>query len=128
MNQLFLYCTASAKLILADFIREVFWARSAGGGQQVSLEDSYYFVEQAVRDGKTQKPWSETTVKRISSYLVGCCAITACCRPVARPNAAFNFCVSNRLLCSFWYTNCTLTVLATMPSLTTQPGAWSGAC
>lgn len=74
MNQLFLYYTASANLILADFIREVYWARYAGGGHQVSLEDSRHFVEQAVRDGKTQKPWSETTIKRISSYLVGCCA------------------------------------------------------
>ncbi|WP_432697184.1 BrxA family protein [Marinobacterium sp. YM272] len=74
MSQLFLYYTATANLILADFIRNVYWARYAGGGQTVSLEDSRQFVEQAVRDGKTQKLWSDTTIKRISSYLVGCCA------------------------------------------------------
>ncbi|MCP8687148.1 BrxA family protein [Marinobacterium sedimentorum] len=74
MHQLFLYYTAQANLILSDFICEEFWARYAGGAQSISLEDSRRFVEQAVRDGKTQKPWSETTIKRISSYLIGCCA------------------------------------------------------
>ena len=32
------------------------------------------FVLQAVRDGKTQKLWSQSFVKNVSSYLTGCCA------------------------------------------------------
>lgn len=74
MNQLFLFHTATANLILADFIRDVYWARYAGGSQTVSLENARQFVEQAVRDGKTKKPWSNTTIERISSYLISCCA------------------------------------------------------
>ena len=27
-----------------------------------------------MREGRTQKPWSESTIKRVSSYVVGCCA------------------------------------------------------
>ena len=32
------------------------------------------FVERAIDDGKTVKRWSESTVRRVSAYLTGCCA------------------------------------------------------
>lgn len=32
------------------------------------------FVERGIDDGKTVKRWSETTVRRVSAYLTGCCA------------------------------------------------------
>lgn len=70
---LFLY-TARANAILADFVREVYWARYSAGQNDLNLEDARTFVVNSVREGKTQKPWSDTTIKRISSYLVGCCA------------------------------------------------------
>ena len=31
-------------------------------------------MTQAVRDGKTQRHWSENTIKNVASYLTGCCA------------------------------------------------------
>jgi hypothetical protein len=32
------------------------------------------FVIQAIREGKTQRHWSENTMKNVASYLTGCCA------------------------------------------------------
>lgn len=72
--QLFLLFTARANLILADFIREVYWDRYASGHTQVGNEDAKVFVQRGIDDGKTSKRWSETTVRRVSAYLTGCCA------------------------------------------------------
>ena len=73
LNQLMLIYTARANLVLADFVREVYWVRYSAGRNEIDLEDARTFVLNSVREGKTQKPWSETTIKRISSYLMGCC-------------------------------------------------------
>ena len=74
LNQLLFIYTARANLVLADFVREVYWARYSAGRNDLQLEDARTFVANSVREGKSQKPWSETTIKRISSYLMGCCA------------------------------------------------------
>lgn len=74
LNQLLFIYTVRANLVLADFVREVYWARYSAGRNDLQLEDARTFVANSVREGKTQKPWSETTIKRISSYLMGCCA------------------------------------------------------
>jgi hypothetical protein len=73
-NQLLFIYTARANLILADFVREVYWPRYSAGRNDLELEDARTFVAHSVREGKTQKPWSDITVKRVSSYLMGCCA------------------------------------------------------
>ena len=73
-NQLLFIYTTRANLVLADFVREVYWARYSAGRNDLELEDARTFVANSVREGKTQKPWSEITIKRISSYLMGCCA------------------------------------------------------
>jgi hypothetical protein len=73
-NQLLLLFTCRANPILGDFVREVYWARYAGGYTQISSEDARRFVERGIDDGKTSKRWSETTVRRVSAYLTGCCA------------------------------------------------------
>lgn len=73
-NQLLFIYTARANLVLADFVREVYWARYSAGRNDLDIEDARTFVVHGVREGKTQKPWSEITIKRISSYVMGCCA------------------------------------------------------
>jgi hypothetical protein len=73
-GQLLLIFTSRANLILGDFIRTVYWDRYAGGYASVSNEDASRFVERAVDDGKTSMRWSESTVRRVSAYLTGCCA------------------------------------------------------
>ena len=66
--------TCRANLILADFVREVFWARYSAGGTSVSKDDSTNFVKLAASDGRTAIRWSESTIKRVASYLLGACA------------------------------------------------------
>lgn len=73
-RQLLLLYTCRAQAILGDFVRQVYWARYAGGYPQVTNEDARAFVERGIDDGKTVKRWSESTVQRVAAYLTGCCA------------------------------------------------------
>ncbi|MFP5402120.1 MAG: BrxA family protein [Gammaproteobacteria bacterium] len=73
-SQLLLIHTARANLVLADFIRYVYWPRYAAGRDALTLEDAREFVIAGMRAGRTQKPWSDTTIRRVASYLLGCCA------------------------------------------------------
>jgi hypothetical protein len=72
--QLMLVYTSRANPIFGDFIRDVYWARYAGGYQAISNEDAKAFVERGIDDGKTSKRWTDSTVRRVSAYLTGCCA------------------------------------------------------
>ena len=72
--QLMFLFTSRANPILADFVRQVYWQRYAGGYSEVRGEDARAFVERAIEDGKTGKHWADSTVRRISGYLMGCCA------------------------------------------------------
>lgn len=74
LTQLMLVYTSRANLVLGDFVRQVYWARYAGGHTHVSNEDAREFVQRAIDDGKTIKQWSPTTIRRVSGYLTGCCA------------------------------------------------------
>jgi hypothetical protein len=70
---LFLY-TCRANLILADYVREVYWLYYSSGREFIDNEVAKEFVIKATQLGKTIKPWSESTIRRVSSYLSGCCA------------------------------------------------------
>lgn len=74
LTQLMLVFTSRANSILGDFVRQVYWSRYAGGYTQITNDDARAFVERGIDDGKTIKRWSETTVRRVSGYLTGCCA------------------------------------------------------
>ena len=74
LTQLMLVFTSRANPILGDFVRRVYWARYAGGYTQITNDDARAFVERGIDDGKTSKRWSETTARRVSGYLTGCCA------------------------------------------------------
>lgn len=73
-NQFLLVFTALANQILIDFIIEVYWNRYSSGRDTLSTDDAKDFVTNGVREGKTQKAWSDNTIRRVSSYLIGCCA------------------------------------------------------
>ena len=70
---LFIY-TSRANLILADFVREVYWNAYITSRDVLSNEDARRFVQQANQEGKTPRQWSEGTIRRVASYLTGCCA------------------------------------------------------
>ena len=73
-NQLLFIYTCRAQLILKDFVQDVYWNAYSSGKGTLSVEDARRFVQRANEDGKTFKPWSESTIIRVSSYLCACCA------------------------------------------------------
>lgn len=73
LNQLFFIYTSRANLILRDFVTELYWERYASGYEEISNEDSKEFVYRATHDGKTKVLWSESTIRRLSSYLLSIC-------------------------------------------------------
>lgn len=73
-EQLLLIYTCRANAILGDFIREIYWPTYAAGRERITNLESHDFVAQANQQGKTVKPWSETTIKHVASYLTGTCA------------------------------------------------------
>ena len=72
--QFLLVFTAEANKVLFDFITEVYWSRYSSGRDTISTDDAKDFIFNAVREGKTKTRWSESMIKRVSSYLIGCCA------------------------------------------------------
>lgn len=73
MAQLMFIFTCRANVILGDFVRKVYWDRYSAGQAFITNADARAFVERAIDDGKTVKPWSESMVANVSGYLTGCC-------------------------------------------------------
>ena len=69
----FLY-TARAQRIFGDFVIEVYWPKYGGGAAVVTRNDAESFVLRALDSGRMGARWSESTVRRVSGYLLGCCA------------------------------------------------------
>lgn len=74
LYQFFQLFTARANTVLGDFVREVYWQRYAAGYSELSSEEARGFLERAIDDGKTEKRWAASTVRRVAGYLTGCCA------------------------------------------------------
>ena len=74
INQLFFLFTSRANPILGDFVRQVYWAKYIAGQVSITNDDARNFVLRSIDDGKVIRKWSESTIKRVSGYLVGCCA------------------------------------------------------
>lgn len=72
LQQMFFLFTARANVILADFVRDTYWQKYAAGQTDLSNRDARAFVERAIDRGLTSMRWSQSTVKRVSSYLIGC--------------------------------------------------------
>jgi len=72
--QLFFLQTARAQHIFNDFVTNVYWPKYIAGAATINKGDAEAFIQRALDDGKMQKRWSETTIKRVSGYLLGCCA------------------------------------------------------
>ena len=72
--QLLLIHTSLTNRVLIEFITDIFWAKYSGGHNVISGDDAREFIVNAVREGKTQKPWADSVIKRVSSYVLGCCA------------------------------------------------------
>lgn len=84
LKQLLFVYTARANQIFRDFVTALYWERYASGYTELSNEDSKEFVNRATNDGKTKKLWSETTIKRQSSYLLSVCVDYSLLKPLTR--------------------------------------------
>ena len=74
ITQLFFLYTCRANRILADFVRSVYWKRYESGSELVTKDEAQGFIHRAIDDGKTPSRWAEGQIKRVGSYLTGCCA------------------------------------------------------
>jgi len=94
LSQLFFLQTARAQKIFADFVVQVYWPKYSAGAVSLSRDDATTFVRRALDSGKMVVRWSDSTVKRVSGYLIGCCAdyglIGAQGRAGARPIKRFS--------------------------------------
>ncbi|MEN3951270.1 BrxA family protein [Iodidimonas sp. SYSU 1G8] len=91
-KHLLFFYTCRANRILGDFVQDVFWARYAAGATEVSKAEALEFVRRAVSDGVTTTHWSESTITRVASYLLGACAdfgLLGSMRREARPILSF---------------------------------------
>ncbi len=73
-SQLLFIFTARANPIFYDFVKEVYWEKYISGQEALVGELAREFVISANHHGKTVRAWSEGTVKRVSTYLLGCCS------------------------------------------------------
>jgi Putative inner membrane protein (DUF1819) len=74
LKQLFFLYTARAQAIFADFLNEVYWPRYSAGAHILNRVEAENFIQRALHNGKMRKRWTETTIRRVSGYLLGCCA------------------------------------------------------
>lgn len=73
MIQLCFLYTARAQRIFADFVVDVYWPKYSGGAAVVTGQDAENFVHRALDDGRMVSRWSDSTIKKNSAYLLGCC-------------------------------------------------------
>ena len=74
LTQLFFLYTARAQLIFADFVTDVYWPRYNAGAIRLGRVDAETFIHRALDNGRMQKRWTESMVRHVSRYLLGCCA------------------------------------------------------
>ncbi len=71
LKQLFFLYTARAQHIFGDFVVEVYWPRYSSGATHVGRNDSVRFIQKALMEGRMQKTWTDSSVKRVSGYILG---------------------------------------------------------
>jgi hypothetical protein len=71
--QLFFLQTARAQQIFHDFLIEVYWPKYMAGATSIHKGDAESFIHRALDAGRMKNRWSESTIKRVSGYLLGCC-------------------------------------------------------
>lgn len=74
LTQLCFVYTARAQRVFADFVTDVYWPKYHAGASTLSRKDAEIFIRQAMDAGHMHARWAESTVKRVSGYLIGCCA------------------------------------------------------
>ena len=66
---LFLY-TCRAQKILFDFQCKVYWGKYYDGSDEITKTDIIRFIEDAIRTGLIKKPWSNSSIDRVSRSIL----------------------------------------------------------
>jgi hypothetical protein len=73
LAQLFFLQTARAQQVFGDFVIEIYWPKYSAGADVLTKEDAQRFIHRALDAGRMPRRWSESTIRRVSGYLLGCC-------------------------------------------------------
>ena len=76
--------TARSQPMYRDFLTSVYWQACSDGRLSIGNDDASRFLLRALDDGQMVKRWNESTIRRVSSYLTGCCADYGLLEPGAR--------------------------------------------
>ncbi len=68
--QLLLVYTCRANTILGDFIKTVYYDVINKGYQVIDTTDPQKFISEAVKDGRIEKPWADSTKKKVSEHII----------------------------------------------------------
>jgi hypothetical protein len=68
---IYLY-TVRAQRIFYDFMATVYWRIYESGRTRMDREEIIQFIEESLDEGRMQKRWSESTIRRVTGYLGGC--------------------------------------------------------
>lgn len=73
-DQILFVFNCRAHLVLADFVRDVYWPAYSAGRASLSNAEARAFVVRANQDGRTSVLWSDNSIQRVARYLTGYCA------------------------------------------------------
>lgn len=68
--QLLLVYTGRANAILSDFIKMVYYDAINKGYQFIDTTDPKKFIEEAIKDGRIEKPWADSTKRKMSEHII----------------------------------------------------------
>ena len=74
LRQLFFLYTARAQAIFGEFVTDVYWVQYAGGALRLGRRQAEEFVRRALDSHRMQSRWAESTIKKVSGYLIGSCS------------------------------------------------------
>jgi hypothetical protein len=74
LSQLFFLYTARAQSVFEEFVTGVYWPKYSAGSRTLNRSEAETFIRRALDNGRMQKRWTESTIRRVSGYLMGCCS------------------------------------------------------
>lgn len=71
-NQLCFLYTARAQAIFGEFLAQVYWPLVDQGATTLERNLAEEFVRRGLDNGRMQKRWTDSTIRRVSAYILGC--------------------------------------------------------
>lgn len=68
--QILLIYTCRANLILFDFINETYYSAISKGYQFIDSNDPKDFINEAIKDGRIEKEWADSTKRKVSEHII----------------------------------------------------------